>query len=299
MKPTLLILAAGMGSRYGSLKQLDAVGPNGETIIDYSVYDALRAGFGKVVFIIRKSFAYEFEEKVAAKFRDRIKIAYAFQPMDVEFEDIPNMPEREKPWGTGHAVLVAKDIINEPFAVANADDYYGISSYQKMADFLTRRTTSNHYSMVGFVLEKTLSDNGSVSRGVCHSNENHYLNSVVETTKIERVGDSIQFENDGKSGTLPDNTLVSMNLWGFHPEFFKTLESHFHDFAKENYQNPRSEFYIPLVINDLIEKEEAMVEVIPSIEQWYGVTYKEDKPIIQEALEKMTEDGLYPNPLWS
>ncbi len=163
MKPTLLILAAGMGSRYGSLKQLDAIGPNGETIIDYSVFDALRAGFGKVVFIIRESFAFEFEEKVVAKFRDKIEIAYAFQPMDVEFEDIPDMPEREKPWGTGHAVLVAKDIIKEPFAVANADDYYGISSFDKMADFLTRRTTSNHYSMVGFILSKTLSENGSVS----------------------------------------------------------------------------------------------------------------------------------------
>ncbi len=299
MKPTLLILAAGMGSRYGSLKQLDAIGPNGETIIDYSVFDALRAGFGKVVFIIRESFAFEFEEKVVAKFRDKIEIAYAFQPMDVEFEDIPDMPEREKPWGTGHAVLVAKDIIKEPFAVANADDYYGISSFDKMADFLTRRTTSNHYSMVGFILSKTLSENGSVSRGVCHSNEQHYLNSVVETTKIERVGDAIHYENDGKTGTLSDNTLVSMNLWGFHPNFFKTLESHFHSFVKNNYKNPRSEFYIPLVINNLIANEEAMVEVIPSVEQWYGVTYKEDKPIIQSAIEKMTEEGFYPTPLWA
>ena len=299
MKPTLLVLAAGMGSRYGSLKQLDAIGPNGETIIDYSVYDALRAGFGKVVFIIRESFAFEFEEKVVAKFRDRIQISYAFQPMNVEFEEIPDMPEREKPWGTGHAVLVAKDIINEPFAVVNADDYYGISSFQKMADFLTRRTTSNHYSMVGFVLAKTLSDNGSVSRGICHSNENHYLNSVVETTKIERIGDTIQFESDGETGEIADNTLVSMNLWGFHPAFFETLESHFNMFAKNNYQNPGSEFHIPLVINDLIKKEEAMVEVIPSIEQWYGVTYKEDKPIIQNAIEKMTEEGHYPKPLWS
>ncbi len=299
MKPTLLILAAGMGSRYGGLKQLDAIGPNGETIIDYSVFDALRAGFGKVVFIIRESFAFEFEEKVVAKFRDKIKIAYAFQPMDVEFEEIPDMPDREKPWGTGHAVLVAKDMIDEPFAVANADDYYGISSFQKMAEFLTRRTTSNHYSMIGFILSKTLSDNGSVSRGVCHSSENHYLKSVVETTKIERVEDTIQFENDGKSGTLPDNTLVSMNLWGFHPHFFETLESHFFSFVKNNYKNPRSEFYIPLVINNLIENEEAMVEVIPSVEKWYGVTYKEDKPVIQSAIERMTYDDLYPKPLWS
>ncbi len=299
MKPTLLILAAGMGSRYGGLKQLDAIGPNGETIIDYSVFDALRAGFGKVVFIIRESFAFEFEEKVVAKFRDKIKIAYAFQPMDVEFEEIPDMPDREKPWGTGHAVLVAKDMIDEPFAVANADDYYGISSFQKMAEFLTRRTTSNHYSMIGFVLSKTLSENGSVSRGVCHSSENHYLNSVVETTKIERVGDTIQFENDGKAGTLSDNTLVSMNLWGFHPHFFETLESHFFSFVKNNYKNPRSEFYIPLVINNLIENEEAMVEVIPSVEKWYGVTYKEDKPVIQSAIERMTYDDLYPKPLWS
>jgi len=299
MKPTLLILAAGMGSRYGGLKQLDAIGPNGETIIDYSVFDALRAGFGKVVFIIRESFAFEFEEKVVAKFRDKIKIAYAFQPMDVEFEEIPDMPDREKPWGTGHAVLVAKDMIDEPFAVANADDYYGISSFQKMAEFLTRRTTSNHYSMIGFILSKTLSDNGSVSRGVCHSSENHYLKSVVETTKIERVEDTIQFENDGKSGTLPDNTLVSMNLWGFHPHFFETLESHFFSFVKNNYKNPRSEFYIPLVINKLIENEEAMVEVIPSVEKWYGVTYKEDKPVIQSAIERMTYDDLYPKPLWS
>lgn len=299
MKPTLLVLAAGMGSRYGGLKQLDAVGPSGETIIDYSVYDALRAGFDKVVFIIRESFAFEFEEKITAKFRHKIKIAFAFQPMDVVFEDIPNIPEREKPWGTGHAVLVAKDIIKEPFAVINADDYYGISSFQKMTDFLTRRTTSNHFCMVGFILSKTLSDNGTVSRGVCHSDEQHYLKSVVETTKIERVGNSIRFESDGMTGTLPENTLVSMNLWGFHPDFFKTLESHFHDFAKKNYSNPRSEFYIPLVINDLIKNEEAMVEVIPSVEQWYGVTYKEDKPVIQSALKKLIEDDHYPNPLWS
>ena len=278
---------------------MDAVGPEGETIIDYSVYDAMRAGFGKIVFIIRESFAFEFEEKVTAKFRNKIKVAFAFQPMDVQFEDISDMPEREKPWGTGHAVLVAKDIIKEPFAVANADDYYGISSFQKMADFLTRRTTSNHYSMVGFILSKTLSDNGSVSRGVCHSDEQHYLKSVVETTKIERVGEQIQFEANGMTGKLPDNTLVSMNLWGFHPDFFITLESHFHDFAKKNYKNPKSEFYIPLVINDLIKQEEAMVEVIPSVEQWYGVTYKEDKPIIQSALEKMIEEDYYPSPLWS
>ncbi len=299
MKPTLLVLAAGMGSRYGSLKQLDAIGPNGETIIDYSVFDALRAGFGKVVFIIRESFAFEFEEKVVAKFRDRIKIAYAFQPMDVEFEDIQDMPPREKPWGTGHAVLVAKDIIKEPFAVVNADDYYGITSFQKMADFLTRRTTSNHYSMVGFILSKTLSDNGSVSRGICHSNENHYLKNVVETTNIERVDGNIHFDSDGNKGTLTDNTLVSMNLWGFHPAFFETLEIHFKQFVRKNYKNPRSEFYIPLVVNELIENEEAMVEVIPSVEKWYGVTYKEDKPIIQDAIRKMTMEGLYPNPLWS
>lgn len=297
MKPTLIVLAAGMGSRYGGLKQLDGIGPNEETIIDFSVHDAVKAGFGKVVFIVRESFVEDFKQKVSAKFEHLIEVVFVFQPMEPEIPGLGVVP-RQKPWGTGHAMLVAKDVVNEPFAVINADDYYGQSSFQIIADFLTSKASPTHYAMVGFQLEKTLSPNGSVSRGVCEMNEDRHLTTVVERTKIViEEGGINYYENDQPFALLP-NALVSMNFWGFHPAFFEHLEKAFHDFAKSNSDNPKSEFYIPLIVNDMVTKNEAIVEVLESREQWYGVTYAEDKPTVQSAMDAMFNDGVYESPLW-
>ncbi len=297
MKPTLVVLAAGMGSRYGGLKQLDGVGPHEETIIDYSVYDAIRAGFGKVVFIVRESFVADFKEKVSARFDDRIQVEFVFQPMEPEIPGLGVVP-RQKPWGTGHAMLVAKDVVNEPFAVINADDYYGISSFGLISDFLQNKVSSTHTAMVGFQLSKTLSPNGSVSRGVCEMNAERMLTTVIERTKIGWEGDRILFHEGDTTHELAPTTLVSMNFWGFHPDFFEDLERYFIEFAKANHENPKSEFYIPLIVNDLVQKGEIQVEVLESKEQWHGVTYAEDKPTVQKALSGMTEAGSYTSPLW-
>ena len=297
-KPSLLLLAAGMGSRYGGLKQLDSIGPNGETIIDYSIYDAIQAGFDKVVFVIRESFAKDFEQKVSNKFNDKIKVEFAFQSFDAKVDGLPVKPIREKPWGTGHAVLVARDSIDAPFAVANADDFYGASSFKAMADFLMNRVRPNHYSMIGFELGKTLSPNGTVSRGVCETNAEDLLRSVLERKSISKDEAGLFDLEDGIRVDLKENLPVSMNLWGFHPNFFDTLSDHFNKFVKENYLDPRSEFYIPLVVNELLLKSVATVEVVPSAAQWYGVTYQEDKATVQAALKALNEDGSYPSPLW-
>ena len=298
MKPTLLVLAAGMGSRYGSLKQLDGVGPSGETIIDYSVYDAIRAGFGKVVFVIREFFAEEFKQKVAAKFEDKIEVQFAFQELDTPVEGVDEIPKREKPWGTAHAVLVAEPLVKEPFAVVNADDYYGIDSFASISKFLTDKVSPRDYCMVGFILSKTLSDNGSVSRGVCQMNEQKVLETVVERTKIERQNGTIYFTDGEEQIALDDNSLVSMNLWGFHPNIFEIIRKHFIEFVKENKENPRAEFYIPLVVNRLVDEGKIDCHVLTSYEKWYGVTYKEDKEGVQKALSGLTTQGKYPDPLW-
>lgn len=299
MKPTLLVLAAGMGSRYGGLKQLDEVGPNGETIIDYSVYDAIRAGFGIVVFVIRENIEEAFKEKVSDKFKGKIEIKFAFQEVNTKIEGIDEMPERTKPWGTGHAVLVAQDLINEPFAVVNADDYYGIEALQKVADFLANDCNEKHYSMVGFQLKNTISENGSVSRGVCSTDENDYLTTVTERTSIRRVGKVICYEENDKKFFLEDDTVVSMNLWGFHQNVFEHSRKMFVDFVKNNPDNPKAEFYIPLVVNDLLEKEAIKLKVLTSTEKWYGVTYKEDKDDVVKAMKSLHNDGKYPKALWS
>ena len=299
MKPTLLVLAAGMGSRYGGLKQLDEVGPNGETIIDYSVYDAIRAGFGKVVFVIRENIADAFKEKVSSKFEGKIEIAFAFQEMDAKIEGIEKMPERSKPWGTGHAVLVAHDLINEPFAVVNADDYYGIEALEKVAQFLMNDCTEEHYSMVGFQLKNTISENGSVSRGVCSADENDYLSTVTERTSIRRIGDVICYEEDDRKIFLDDDTVVSMNLWGFHHNVFEHTRKMFVDFVKANPDNPKAEFYIPLVVNDLLGSESIKLKVLTSTEKWYGVTYKEDKDDVVAAMKSLHESEKYPKALWT
>lgn len=300
-KPTLLILAAGMGSRYGGLKQVDGIGPNEEAILEYSIYDAIRAGFGKVVFVIRESFEGAFKEKFANKFQDKIEVLYAFQAVNPIVEGVEDIPHREKPWGTAHAVLAAKDLINEPFAVINADDYYGVSAYQTIANFFKNKVSPDCYAMVGFVLDKTLSDNGTVNRGICQTNENNSLTDVVERLKIRREKDGQVYyndENDGKDYPLKDKDIASMNFWGFHEDFMDAAHKMFVEFVKANKENTRSEFYIPFVVNNLIQAEKLDLQVLKSEDQWFGVTYQADKQMVVDGLSKLTNDGVYPNPLW-
>ena len=299
MKPTLLVLAAGMGSRYGGLKQLDEVGPNGETIIDYSVFDAIRAGFGKVVFVIRENIETAFKEKITSKFEGKIDIQFAFQEVNTVIEGVEEIPERLKPWGTGHAVLVAKDLINEPFAVVNADDYYGIEAFQKMADFLSKDCSEDQYCMVGFQLKNTLSENGSVSRGVCSGDENGFLTTVTERTSIRKIGNVICFEESGKKYFLEYDTVVSMNLWGFHNNVFEHSRKMFIDFVKNNSENPKAEFYIPLIVNDLLQNDLIKLSILTSEEKWYGVTYKEDKDDVVKAMKNLHDADKYPKELWT
>ena len=300
MKPTLLILAAGIGSRYGGLKQADSVGPAGEAIIEYSIFDAIRAGFGKVVIVIRKSIEQDFKEKFAGKFDDKIKVEYAFQELDSPIEGISKFPERKKPWGTGHAMLVAKDLIKEPFLVINADDFYGFSAFQKMADFLTNRCTPTHSGMVGYLLKNTLSENGSVSRGVCEVNEKGHLTAVTERTKINRdeKDEQIYYHEEDNRVHLSEDTIVSMNFWGFHPSVFELTRKMFVDFVKNNQDNSTAEFYIPKIANTLIEQKIADLTVMTTRDQWYGVTYQEDKQTVQNAFWALTTIGAYPNGLW-
>lgn len=300
MKPTLLILAAGIGSRYGGLKQADSIGPGGESIIEYSIYDAIRAGFGKVVIVIRHSIEQDFKEKIAGKFDGKIKVEYAYQEIDTPIEGIEKFPERKKPWGTGHAMLVAKHLINEPFLVINADDFYGYNAFQKMGDFLANNCTPTHYGMVGYLLKNTLSENGSVSRGVCEVDKNDHLTGVTERTKILKDEEDNQiyyFEEDWRIH-LPDNTIVSMNFWGFHPNVFDIAQKMFVDFVEENFNNPTAEFYIPKIANTVIKNKTADLTVMTSRDQWYGVTYQEDKQTVQNAFWALTTIGAYPNSLW-
>lgn len=299
MKPTLLILAAGMGSRYGGLKQIDGVGPNGETIIEYSIYDAIHAGFGKVVFVIRPDIEQAFKETISNKFEDKIEVGYAFQETTTPIEGIDSFPEREKPWGTAHAVLVAKDQINEPFAVINADDYYGTSGFQTMAKFLTNDCKPDQYSMVAYIVQNTLSDNGTVSRGVCEMDENNNLTDVVERFKVHRDGNKVFCQDDdGNKLEISDQSLVSMNFWGFHPDIFEVMRKDFIQFVADNEGKPKAEFFIPLIVNSQIKSGAAKVAVLSNDQKWYGVTYKEDKEAVQKAFQNLTNDGIYPSPLW-
>jgi len=300
MKPTLLVLAAGMGSRYGGLKQLDGVGPNEETIMEFSIYDAIRAGFGKVVFVIRHSFEKAFKEKFENKFEGQIEIAYAFQEINLKVPGIENMPERTKPWGTAHAVLAAKDHINEPFAVINADDYYGSEAYQLMADFLTKKANPKHYSMVGYILENTISDHGEVNRGICDLDEQNRLQGMTERKGIGRKNnDGIYYTENGKQIQLTSDTMASMNLFGFHHTIFEKIEKGFVQFVRENYENPTAEYYIPLIINQMIKDGSISMSVIPTNENWYGVTYQADRPTVVAALKKLCTEGQYTSPLFA
>jgi UTP-glucose-1-phosphate uridylyltransferase len=300
MKPTLLVLAAGMGSRYGGLKQIDPVGLNDETILEFSVYDAIKAGFGKVVFIIRRSIEQPFKEKIGITFENIIPVEYVFQESSSPIEGLPPIPEREKPWGTGHAVLVAAEVIKEPFAVINADDFYGFDSFAIMAKFLTTECSSEKHAMIGYYLNNTLSDFGAVSRGVCTSNATGYLTSIAETHQIIKNDQEITGDLNGNKVTLNEKTLVSMNFWGFHPSIFEYLRLGFIQFVEENKDHPKAEYYIPLVADQLIASNEAKIVVIPSAAQWFGVTYQEDKPFVKEALKMITEQGSYPTlGLWA
>ncbi|MFZ4768103.1 MAG: nucleotidyltransferase family protein [Roseimicrobium sp.] len=301
-QPTLLILAAGMGSRYGGLKQLDPMGPHGETVLDYSVFDALRAGFGKVVFVIRRDFEEEFKTKVGSRFDQKVAVEYAFQSLT----DLPegfSVPEgRTKPWGTTHAVLAAEQLIHEPFAMINADDFYGHDAFAKLADDLRKPrpagATVKNYSMVGFQLRNTLSEHGSVARGVCTSKDGK-LASVTEMTKIVKTATGARNEEDAANPVeLTGGELVSMNFWGFTPELFPQLQTAFHDFLTQHGNDPKSECYVPKVVDALIKAGEAEVEVLETTSSWFGVTYPDDKAIVVASIKKLTDAGEYPGPLW-
>lgn len=297
-KPTLLILAAGIGSRYGGLKQADGMGPGGETILEYSVFDAIRAGFGKVVFVIRRDIEEAFREIVGCKVESYIPTEYAYQEMTTGLDWLAAKPDRAKPWGTGHAILSARDYIDEPFVAINADDFYGADAFEAIGEFLRRDCSPSQYGMVAYRLSNTLSENGAVSRGVCSVDEEGFLTDVVERTRIERFAEGIFFTDETGRHFLAGDTPVSMNFWGFHPTIFEELESQFRDFVLQNKDNPKAEFYIPKVVNTLIESDKVRVKVLNSDSQWYGVTYPEDKNTVQAALAKMAVQGKYHAELW-
>jgi len=301
MKPTLLVLAAGMGSRYGSLKQIDPVGPSGETIIDYSIYDAIRAGFGKVVFIIRKSFEQDFKDIFISKLQPYIQVEYVFQEIDNVPDGLTISSERTKPWGTAHAILMAKDVINEPFAVINGDDFYGSDAFSTMSDYLCSLTDDQQtqYSLVGYQVGNTMSEHGSVSRGVCKADADDHLISVTERSNIQYTRGGIAYQDaDGTFVFLKPETLVSMNFWGFTPDYFKQTEPMFSDFVKANSDSLKAEFFIPFAVDNLINNSNASVTVLRSNAKWFGVTYKEDKPIVIEKLAQLIKTGIYPAQLW-
>jgi hypothetical protein len=298
MKPTLLILAAGMGSRYGGIKQMDAFGPSGETIIDYSIYDAIRSGFGKVVFIIRKDFAEDFKNLFEQKLKGKIQTEYVMQEMDSYTEGLHSVVERTKPWGTAHAVLCAKEVIHEPFAVINADDFYGRDAFEKAVAFLNSEVSPKKYCIIGYELSKTLSENGTVSRGVCDVDANGNLQSIVERIKIYPEGDKIVYEENSLRVPLPPDTPVSMNFWGFDPNVFKFIQKLFSDFLHKNVENPKAEFFIPIIGDAFINEDKGEIKVIPTSSQWFGVTYKEDAPGVKESINQLIENGEYPVKLY-
>lgn len=298
MKPTLLILAAGMASRYGSMKQVDGFGPNGETIIDYSIYDAIKAGFGKVSFIIREEFLDSFKAIFEPKLAGRIETDYVFQSYDLTQFGIDKTVERSKPWGTAHAVLAARNQINEPFCVINADDFYGYEAFEKMAEFLTTEVKDDFYSLMGYQIDRTLSDYGSVSRGVCKVEDGKMV-EVNERTEVYFKDSDVFYKDASGEHQLPNDTRVSMNFWGFTPAVFKQSEEMFKKFVDANESNPKAEFFIPLVADELIKSGVAQFKVIPTGNKWFGVTYKEDKPIVQASINELVENGTYPSNLWS
>lgn len=300
MKPTLFVLAAGMGSRYGGLKQLDGLGPNGETIMDYSIFDAIRGGFGKLVFVIRKSFEKDFREKIISKYENHIPVEVVFQELDMLPAGFTCPADRVKPWGTNHAVLMGKDVISEPFAVINADDFYGRDSFAVLGKALAEMAgKQNDYCMVGYRVGNTLSESGSVARGVCEMNEDGYLTTVVERTAIERIDGKIQFKDENDQVvTIADNTPVSMNMWGFTPDYFKYSEDYFAEFLTKNMDNLKSEYFIPLMVNELITKGKARVKVLDTTSKWFGVTYADDRQSVVDKIQALVDAGEYPAKLF-
>ena len=299
MQPTLLILAAGMASRYGSMKQTEGFGPSGETIMDYSIYDAINAGFGKVVFIIRKDFAENFKANFGAKLNGKIEVEYVYQEMDSYLgnNDIPE--GRTKPWGTGHAILCAAEIVKEPFAVINADDYYGQDAFKKAADFLNNKCNENTFAIVGYQLDKTLSEHGTVSRGVCQVDASNNLVAINERTKIyKNEAGKVIYEDNEQSFEVPADSSVSMNFWCFHPSVFKLAKALFEDFVPASTQNIKAEFFIPIIADDFIKDKQNSVKVIPTSSQWFGVTYKEDAPSVKKSIDDLISNKTYPVSLW-
>lgn len=298
MKPTLLILAAGIGSRYGGMKQMDEIGPAGESIIDYSVFDAIRAGFGKVVFVLNPKIEKDFKEIYEGRLAGKIDTGYVLQEVSAVPDSISVNHDRVKPWGTGHAVLVAGEIINEPFAVINADDFYGKQAFEILGSFLSdTENISNKYAMVGYKLGNTLSENGSVSRGVCQTKEG-FLTDVIERTSIAIENNKIVYSDNGDKVEIGKDSVVSMNLWGFSPNFFDQLEQKFINFIHENSHDLKAEFFIPTVVNELIKDKEVSIRMLTSDDQWFGVTYKEDKKTTIKKVTDLVSQGVYPENLW-
>lgn len=299
MKPTLLVLAAGLGSRYGGNKQLDQVGPSGETIIDYSIYDAIRAGFGKIVFVIRRDIEDQVKERFVDKLKGKIKVDYVFQ----EITDLPKgvkvTPERQKPWGTSHAILVTEKKIKEPFGVINADDYYGVESFKILRDFLVNDKDPNCYSIVGFKLGNTLSDHGHVNRGVCRVGDDGLLRNIVETRQIEKTVDgAIAPGHGGETLQFTGNEVVSMNLWGFKPTCYHFLEKEFRNFINAHGMDLKSELDIPTSVDKFVKSGRITIKILMSNERWFGVTYREDKPFVVKSINKMIGKGVYPEKIY-
>ena len=302
MKPTLFLLAAGMGSRYGGLKQLDGLGPNGETIMDYSIYDAIQAGFGKIVWVIRKDFEEQFRTQILSKYEGQVPCELCFQSLDA----LPagfSVPEgRVKPWGTNHAVMMGKDVIKEPFCVINCDDFYGRDAFMKIGKFLSElpEGSRNRYAMVGFRCCNTLSENGSVARGVCQFDENHHLVEVIERTEIMRVDGTISYKDGEWWVALEENVPVSMNMWGFTPDYFDYSEEYFKTFLADpkNMENLKAEFFIPLMVSKLINSGTSTVEVLDTTSKWFGVTYAADREATVGRIQQLVDEGIYPNKLF-
>lgn len=299
MKPTLVIMAAGMASRYGSMKQIQQFGPSGETIMDYSIYDAIKTGYEKVVFIIRRDFAEDFKNIFEPKLKGRIEVAYVYQEMNKYIDGFSVPPDRAKPWGTAHAILCAQDEVKDNFSVINADDFYGRDAFQKSLNFLKNGCKEDVYAIIGYELSKTLSENGSVSRGVCDVDSNGNLVDINERLKIYRDnGKMVYEETDGNKYEVPEDAKASMNFWCFNPSIFGFLEVKFKDFLEKNISNPKAEFLIPYAADQYIKEKKGVIKVIPTSSQWFGVTYKEDAPVVQRKLNELVQKKEYPQNLW-
>jgi len=299
MKPTLLILAAGMASRYGSMKQIESFGPSGETIMDYSIYDAIEAGFGKVVFIIRKEFAENFKAIFEPRLKGKIEVDYVFQDLNSYIGSHSVPAERSKPWGTAHAVLCSKEVVKEPFAVINADDFYGRDAFDKAYTFLTGECNDKVWSIIGYELLRTLSDHGTVNRGVCQVDNQGNLASIVERLNISKKGEAIVCEDGQEPHEISMDSKVSMNFWCFNPAVFEYSQQLFIDFLNKYIETPKSEFFIPIVADEFIQSGTGVIKVIPTSADWFGVTYKEDAPAVKASIDELIASGKYPSGLWN